>query len=149
MVSSSLGVDIKLIDGTPHWSERGADSFSPFKSNSFKAVGVLIGCNDGNYNAKSIVDDNDITYEMSYSGYIKFIFKKKMTVNLKSIGVNIGANISLNGSIDINGSNIISGVNFGNMSINKQHTFNAGDYIRIVTASVNQNSAGFVCLVIY
>lgn len=29
-VDSSLGVDIKLIDGVPQWSARGADSFSPF-----------------------------------------------------------------------------------------------------------------------
>ena len=29
-LNTSLGLDIKLIDGVPHWSERGADSFSPF-----------------------------------------------------------------------------------------------------------------------
>lgn len=29
-INESLGVDIKLIDGVPHWSARGADSFSPF-----------------------------------------------------------------------------------------------------------------------
>ena len=31
-LNDSLGVDIKLIDGAPHWSERGADTWSPFKS---------------------------------------------------------------------------------------------------------------------
>lgn len=30
-LETSLGVDIKLIDGVPHWSERGADTFFPFK----------------------------------------------------------------------------------------------------------------------
>lgn len=30
-VNSSLGVDIKLIDGVPYWSERGADTWNPFK----------------------------------------------------------------------------------------------------------------------
>ena len=33
-VNESLGIDIKLIDGVPQWSERGADSFSPFNSES-------------------------------------------------------------------------------------------------------------------
>lgn len=31
-LNNSLGVDIKLINGTPHWSERGADTFTPFSS---------------------------------------------------------------------------------------------------------------------
>lgn len=31
-IDDSLGVDIKLIDGVPQWSARGADSFSPFKA---------------------------------------------------------------------------------------------------------------------
>lgn len=30
--NDSLGVDIKLIDGVPNWSERGADTWSPFSS---------------------------------------------------------------------------------------------------------------------
>lgn len=30
-LNSSLGVDIKLIDGVPYWSERGADTWNPFK----------------------------------------------------------------------------------------------------------------------
>ena len=30
-LNSSLGVDIKLIDGVPCWSERGADTWNPFK----------------------------------------------------------------------------------------------------------------------
>lgn len=31
-LNNSLGVDIKLIDGVPNWSKRGADTWNPFSS---------------------------------------------------------------------------------------------------------------------
>lgn len=53
-------MDLKLIDGVPHWSARGADSFSPFSSGIFTEVigftgidafstnGILLNLKNGN-----------------------------------------------------------------------------------------------------
>ena len=38
---SNLDIDIKLIDGVPHWSERGADSWSPFSNGEGEKVDVV------------------------------------------------------------------------------------------------------------
>ena len=38
---SNLDIDIKLIDGVPHWSERGADSWSPFSSGSTSEIEII------------------------------------------------------------------------------------------------------------
>ena len=40
-LSNSLGIDIKIIDGVPHWSERGADSWSPFSSGSITEIEIV------------------------------------------------------------------------------------------------------------
>lgn len=134
------------VDGDGNYGYYGADdSLIPFKS-GLKAVGI-IGCgSSGTYVSNSFINDSNISYEKG-NGWFKFTFNKKMTVNLKSIGIDIAGNTSSNGSIDINGSNIISNTIFGSMNIDRKHTFNSGDYIRVVSATCT--GAGSAVLVIY
>lgn len=41
VLNDRLGVDIKLIDGVPNWSPRGADTWSPFKNGDFDDTNSL------------------------------------------------------------------------------------------------------------
>lgn len=57
-LNDSLGVDIKLIDGVPHWSARGADSFSPFRG-SFEYVDAISAAfNNTTKNNEIIIPSN-------------------------------------------------------------------------------------------
>ena len=71
-LNSSLGVDIKLIDGTPHWSERGADSFVPFK-------GKLVKLGSGNSYTKTTIDCTHLSDYTKKTADDFFIVVNKMT----------------------------------------------------------------------
>lgn len=57
-LQNSSEIDIKLIDGVPHWSERGADTWSPFKQDNVTFSKTYL------YHSHSI-EDNGSTLEFS------------------------------------------------------------------------------------
>lgn len=57
-LSESLGVDIKLIDGVPNWSARGADSWSPFRGNFEYVDAISTAFSNTTKNNEIIVPSN-------------------------------------------------------------------------------------------
>lgn len=68
------GLEFTIIDGQPHWKERGADSFNPFKSNIKYIDVVLDGMSEYTFNSSSISDTAEIVgagiVSRDYSGWM-------------------------------------------------------------------------------
>lgn len=127
-LNSSLGVDIKLIDGVPYWSERGADTWNPFKStttdyvNWINSLVPLISPQTSNsnitgnsinispYQGYKAFDENDLTNWISRSNnnistsnphWICYKFSEPTSVNLiKIIGNSTTIPATIQGSND-------------------------------------------------
>lgn len=123
-----MGVDIKLIDGVPYWSERGADTWNPFKPtitdyvNWINSLVPLISpqtsnsnitgnsINIASYQGYRAFDENDLTNWVSRSNnnistsnphWICYKFSEPTSVNLiKIIGNSTTIPATIQGSND-------------------------------------------------
>ena len=60
-VAESLGgIEFAIVDGKPQWKERGADSFSPFKSNPRVLSIYYVGAATGNWRGYDFITDTKI-----------------------------------------------------------------------------------------
>lgn len=70
-LNSSLGIDTKLIDGVPYWSERGADTWNPFSSGFNGADIYMSGTNSGNLSKIELASKGQYFYGFDYDDSTK------------------------------------------------------------------------------